>query len=141
LHDVRAIGLLAALSARLAGPLVVYGQIGELRGTGAVIGEPGTPNWNPARQRTVIEYLVDVGANPNAAALGGVTALHRAVRNRCSAAVEALLRAGADPRAANGHGSTPSDLARWTTGRGGVGSEAAKTEQRIIIDLLRRATG
>jgi Ankyrin repeats (3 copies) len=107
----------------------------------AVIGEPGTPNWNPARQRTVIEYLVDVGANPNAAALGGVTPLHRAVRNRCSAAVEALLRAGADPHAANDHGSTPSDLARWTTGRGGVGSEAAKTEQRIIIDLLTRATG
>jgi hypothetical protein len=107
----------------------------------AVIGEPGTPNWNPARQRAVIEYLVDAGADPNAAALGGVTPLHRAVRNRCSAAVEALLRAGADPRAANDHGSTPSDLARWTTGRGGVGSEAAKAEQQVIIDLLQTATG
>jgi len=107
----------------------------------AVIGEPGTPNWNPARQRAVIEYLVDAGANPNAAAMGGVTPLHRAVRNRCSAAVEALLRAGADPRAANDRGSTPSGLARWTTGRGGVGSEAAKTEQQIIIDLLKTAIG
>ena len=107
----------------------------------AVIGEPGAPNWNPARQRAVIEYLVDAGANPNAVALGGVTPLHRAVRNRCSAAVEALLRTGADPRTANDHGSTPSDLARWTTGRGGVGSQAAKTEQQIIIDLLKRATG
>jgi hypothetical protein len=107
----------------------------------AVIGGPGTPNWNPARQRAVIEYLVDAGADPNAAALGGVTPLHRAVRNRCSAAVEALLRAGADPRAANDHGSTPSDLARWTTGRGGVGSEAAKAEQQVIIDLLQTATG
>jgi ankyrin repeat protein len=57
----------------------------------AVIGVPGAPNWNPARQRAVIEYLVDAGANPNAAALGGVTPLHRAARNRCSAAVEALL--------------------------------------------------
>ena len=102
----------------------------------AVIGEPGTANWNPARQRAVIEYLVDAGADPDAAASGGVTPLHRAVRNRCSAAVEALLRAGADPRAANDHGSTPSDLARWATGRGGVGSEAAKAEQQIILDLL-----
>jgi Ankyrin repeats (many copies) len=88
-----------------------------------------------------LRRLVDAGANPNAAAMGGVTPLHRAVRNRCSAAVEALLRAGADPRAANERGSTPSDLARWTTGRGGVGSEATKTEQQIIIDLLTRATG
>jgi hypothetical protein len=31
--------------------------------------------------------------------------------------------------------------ARWTTGHGGVGSEAAKTEQQIIIDLLNSATG
>jgi hypothetical protein len=107
----------------------------------AVIGEPGAPNWNPARQVAVIDHLVDAGADPDAVALGGVTPLHRAVRNRCSAAVEALLRAGADPRAANDHGSTPSDLARWTTGRGGVGSEAAKTEQQIIIDLLKSATG
>lgn len=107
----------------------------------AVTGEPGTANWNPARQRAVIEYLVGAGADPNAVARGGVTPLHRAVRNRCSAAVEALLRAGADPRAANDHGSTPSDLARWTTGRGGVGSGAAKIEQQIIIDLLGAAVG
>ena len=107
----------------------------------AVIGEPGAPNWNPARQRAVVEYLVEAGADPNAAALGGVTPLHRAVRNRCSAAVEALLRAGADSRAANDHGSTPSELARWTTGRGGAGSEAAKAEQQIIIGLLEGATG
>jgi ankyrin repeat protein len=107
----------------------------------AVTGEPSTTNWNLARQREVIEYLIGAGADPNATALGGVTPLHRAVRNRCSAAVEALLAAGADPRLANDHGSTPSDLARWTTGRGGTGSPAAKTEQRIIIDLLNRATG
>jgi len=106
----------------------------------AVMGGPAAPQRNPARQRAVIEYLISAGADPDAAALGGVTPLHRAVRNRCSAAVEALLTAGANPRIANDHGSTPSDLARWTTGRGGTGSPAAKAEQRIIIDLLNRAT-
>jgi hypothetical protein len=97
-------------------------------------------NWDPTRQRAVISYLIDAGADPNASARGGVTPLHRAVRNRCSAAVEALLRAGADPGSTNDQGSTPSDLARWTTGRGGVGSEAAKLEQQTIIDLLEKAT-
>jgi hypothetical protein len=105
----------------------------------AVIGEPGAANWNPARQQAIIEYLIEAGADPNATALGGVTPLHRAVRNRCSAAVETLLRAGADPRLRNNHGSTPSDLAHRPTGRGGVGSTAAKIEQQIIIDLLRKA--
>jgi ankyrin repeat protein len=102
----------------------------------ATIGEPGSPNWNPTRQRAVILYLVEVGADPNAAAAGGVTALHRAVRNRCSAAVEALLSTGADPRLANDRGSAASDLAEWTTGRGGTGSVDAKAEQRVIIELL-----
>jgi hypothetical protein len=106
----------------------------------AVTGVPGAANWNPERQQAVIAYLIDAGGDPNATARGGVTPLHQAVRNRCSAAVEALLRAGADPAAANDRGSTPFDLARRTTGRGGVGSPAAKAEQRIIIDLLSRTT-
>jgi hypothetical protein len=105
----------------------------------AVIGEPGATNWDPTRQRAVIDYLIAAGADPNAPARGRVTPLHRAVRNRCSAAVDALLRAGADPRSRNDHGSTPSDLARWTTGRGGVGSDAAKLEQQTIIGLLEKA--
>jgi ankyrin repeat protein len=106
----------------------------------AVIGSPGSASWNPARQRDVIRYLIEAGADPNAAAAGGVTPLHRAVRNRCPAAVEALLRAGADPRLPSDHGSTASDLAVWTTGRGGTGSAAAKAEQRIIIELLELST-
>jgi ankyrin repeat protein len=104
----------------------------------ATAAETGAANRNPDGQRAVIEFLVGAGADPNATARGGVTPLHRAVRNRCSVAVDALLRAGADPRLANDHGSTPADLARWTTGRGGTGSELAKAEQQAIIDALRR---
>jgi hypothetical protein len=106
----------------------------------AVIGVSGSTNWNPTAQRAVIELLIEAGANPNATAAGGVTPLHRAVRNRCSAAVDQLLRAGADPRLPNDHGSTPSDLAHLTTGRGGTGSEDAKAEQQLIIALLTKAT-
>ena len=105
----------------------------------AVIGGPGSATWDPTRQQAIIVYLTEAGADLNATAAGGVTPLHRAVRNRCSAAVEALLGEGADPRLANDSGSTASDLAQWTTGRGGTGSAEAKAEQRIIIDLLDRA--
>lgn len=106
----------------------------------AVSGGPGATHWNPIRQQAIIEYLIEAGADPNAAALGGVTPLHRAARNRCSAAVETLLRLGANPHLANDHGSTPAHLARLTTGRGGTGSDAAKLEQRAIIQLLDNAT-
>ncbi len=106
----------------------------------AVIGVPGSASWNPTRQRDVILYLIEAGADPNAVAAGGVTPLHRAVRNRCSAAVGALLRAGADPRLRNDRGSTASELAYWTTGRGGTGSPAARAEQRIITELLAIST-
>jgi Ankyrin repeats (many copies)/Ankyrin repeat len=107
----------------------------------AVTGVPGAASWDPARQREVIVSLIGAGADPNAAAAGGVTPLHRAVRNRCSAAVEALLRAGGDPRLRTDRGSTAADLARWATGRGGTGSPAARAEQRIIVGLLGISTG
>jgi ankyrin repeat protein len=106
----------------------------------AAMGVPESANWNPPQQRAVILYLIGAGADPNATAAGGVTPLHRAVRNRCSAAVDALLSAGADPHLENDRGSTASDLARRTTGRGGTGSAEAKAEQEIIIELLARAT-
>ena len=106
----------------------------------ATMGGPGAAHWNPTQQRTVILSLVEAGADPNAKAAGGVTPLHRAVRNRCSAAVEALLSVGADPHLANDSGSIASDLAHWTTGRGGTGSAEAKAEQEIIIRLLDRTS-
>lgn len=102
----------------------------------AMIGGPGSPTWNPTRQREIIVCLIDAGADPNARAVGGATPLHRAVRNRCSGAVEVLLALGADPLLRNESGSTADDLARWTTGRSGSGSDAAKAEQQAIIELL-----
>jgi hypothetical protein len=103
-----------------------------------MIGSPTSPIWNPARQRAIIIYLIEAGADPNAPAAGGVTPLHRAVRNRCSAAVETLLGVGADRRLKNDRGSTAADLVQWTTGRGGTGSAESKAEQRIIAGLLER---
>jgi ankyrin repeat protein len=106
----------------------------------AIIGGPGLASWNPSRQQEAIECLIEAGADPNAQASGGVTPLHRAVRNRCSGAVATLLRLGADPHLRNDSGSSASDLARWTTGRGGTGMAAAKAEQQTIIELLNAAT-
>jgi ankyrin repeat protein len=103
-------------------------------------GNPISPTWSPADQCDVVMFLVESGADPNAAAAGGVTPLHRAVRNRCSAAVKTLLRAGADPGLPNDNGSTARDLATLTMGRGGTGSAEAKAEQRIILDLLGTTT-
>ena len=64
--------------------------------------------------------------------------LHRAVRNRCSAAVSALIENGADPRLTNKSGSTPLHLAVQNTGQSNSGSDAAKDEQGRVIALLLR---
>jgi Ankyrin repeats (many copies) len=103
----------------------------------AVDGTPGSPRWNPVAQQETVLCLVELGADPNAVDKNGTTPLHRAVRNRCAAAVKALLEVGADPRAANGRGSSAMQLARWTTGRGGSGSPAAREQQQEIVGLLR----
>jgi ankyrin repeat protein len=58
------------------------------------------------------------------------------VRNRCAAAVKALLDGGADPQAPNKNGSTPMLLASQNTGRGGSGSAEAKAQQKEILCLL-----
>ena len=54
----------------------------------ATIGGPGSSHWDPARQRAVIEYLVEAGADPNAAAL--VWCLRHSIAPACRNRVSAL---------------------------------------------------
>src|SRR5262249_45301670 len=64
------------------------------------------------------------------------TPLHRAVRTRSAAAVEFLLKAGADATIKNKPGSTPFHLAVQNTGRGGSGVDKAKAAQKEIIHIF-----
>lgn len=95
-----------------------------------------TNHWEPTAQAETIEYLLSIGADPNAVEKNGVAPLHRAVRTRSLPAVRALLDGGANPRARNKSGSTPLHLAVQTTGRGGSGGEHARQQQSAIISLL-----
>ena len=95
-----------------------------------------TNHWGPVAQADTIAFLLSAGVNPDAVDNDGVAPLHRAVRTRSAAAVSALLRGGANPRLVNGRGSTPMDLANRTTGRGGSGSDRARTQQVLIVKLL-----
>lgn len=95
-----------------------------------------TNRWNPEAQAETIEYLLSIGADPNAVDSSGVTPLLRAVRTRSSPAVRALLDGGADPIQPNKSGSTPLDLAVQTTGRGGSGTPHARAQQAAIVQLL-----
>jgi hypothetical protein len=106
----------------------------------AADGAPHSPRWDPRAQARVVTTLIEAGADPNALDKSGVAPLHRAVRTRCTGAVRALLAGGADPELANKRGSTASDLASRTTGRGGSGSDEAKREQREIQRLLAVAS-
>jgi ankyrin repeat protein len=102
----------------------------------AADGSPGASWWDPDAQRQVVELLIDAGADPNALDNSGVAPLHRAVRTRSSKAVRALIDNGADVRLENKSGSTPLHLAVQNTGRSDSGSDAAKEEQRRVIDVL-----
>jgi ankyrin repeat protein len=101
-------------------------------------GAPGSRTWDPRAQADTITCLIEAGADPNAADNSGVAPLHRAVRTRCAAAVQALLAGGADARRRNNRGSTPMLLATRATGRGGSGSADSKLQQELIVDQLQR---
>jgi hypothetical protein len=99
-------------------------------------GHLDSPSWNAGLQVATIRLLLKAGANLDAQDKNGATPLHRAVRTRCSAAVQCLLDAGADPTISNKPGSTPFHLAVQNTGRGGSGSEKARTAQREILQAF-----
>ena len=90
----------------------------------------------PRAQAGVIEYLISIGAEPSAVDKTGVAPLHRAVRTRSIAAVQALLDGGAELRQPNKAGSTPLHLAVQNTGASGSGSDEARQQQAAIIRLL-----
>jgi ankyrin repeat protein len=102
-------------------------------------GGPLSPHWNPQAQAATIVLLIGAGADPNALDKSGVAPLHRAVRQRCTSAVDALLRNGAQVRLKNKSGSTPLHLAVQNTGKGGSGSPESKACQQEIIQILLKS--
>ena len=94
------------------------------------------PHWDALRQVRMIEVLLKAGADLHAQDKNGATPLHRAVRTRCADAVKTLLNAGSDATLKNKPGSTPFHLAVQNTGRGGSGTEMAKSAQREIIQAF-----
>jgi len=93
----------------------------------------GGPAYDAKRQVKTIKELLSKGADIHAQDKNGATALHRAVRTRCAAAVRLLLQAGANPATRNKPGSTAFHLAVQNTGHGGSGAAAAMSAQREII--------
>ena len=91
----------------------------------AADGCPGSAVWDPKKQVETIRRLLEGGADLHWQDKNGASALHRAVRTRCAAAVRFLLEAGSDSLLRNKPGSTPFHLAVQNTGRGGSGLPAA----------------
>ena len=129
----------AAFRRRVAELLVAHGadcRSKNRRGAEPLHYAADANRWDPTAQAEMIEYLMSIGASPNALDSAGVTPLHRAVRTRSLPAVRALLDGGASPRQPNKAGSTPLHLAVQNTGRGGSGSPQAREQQAGIVSLL-----
>jgi ankyrin repeat protein len=91
--------------------------------------------WSPEDQVRIIDRLVRAGAVVDLPDDGGATPLHRAVRARGVAAVQALLKHGPDVSARlRARGSTPLHLA--VTGSGAGGTADTRREQLEIVEAL-----
>ncbi len=112
----------AAQNRRRSGPLH-YAADGFITG----------PAWDEKRQVKTIACLLDAGAAIDTQDANAATALHRATRTQCAAAVEYLLHVGSDPTTRNKTGATAFHLAVQHTGRGGTGTDEAKMAQQQII--------
>lgn len=94
------------------------------------------PFWDAEQQVAMLRLLLDAGAVIDAPDKNGATALHHAVRNRCSAAVKCLLSAGAAVTARNKSGSTPFHVAVQSLDRRETNVERARAAQREIIEAF-----
>lgn len=102
-------------------------------------GNPNFDFWDADAQYKTVCRLIQFGADPNSLDRSGVSPLHRAVRNRCTGAVRALIENGADVDLRNKSGSSALQLALSNTGKSGSGTEICKQQQNIIVELLELA--
>jgi ankyrin repeat protein len=91
--------------------------------------------WNPSKQKSVIELLLDAGSLIEHKDKAGATPLHRAVRARSPQAVRCLLERGARVDATHGRQRT-TPLHLGTRPTGASGTKRALAEQQEIVKLL-----